>query len=73
MTTPRVFCGDECTCENLKDLKFAAEREKFLKVCNKLKRMKSKMYDFNSLCNSFMSNVFDRNMNKFECKLNYNL
>ena len=73
MPTSRGFCRDECTCENLKDLEFEVEREIFLKVCNKLKRMKSKMYDFNSLCNSFMSDVLDYNKNKFEFKLNYNL
>ena len=74
-TTPtsRAFCGDECTCKNLRDLEFAVEREIFLKVCGKLHRINGKMHDFNLLCDSFMSNIFENNMNSIRYKLDYRL
>ena len=69
----RSFCEDECTCENLGDLKFEVEREILLKVYHKLYRMNSKIHDFNLLCERFMSNIFENNMYRLERKLNYKL
>ena len=64
------FCRDECTCENLRDLKFAVEREIFLKVRNKLPKMNSKIRDFNLLCGEFVFNVLKHKMSMIDRKLN---
>ena len=54
----RSFCGDECTCKNLRDLEFAVKREIFIRVRNRPYRMNSKMHDFNLLCDNFISSIF---------------
>ena len=55
------YCGDECTCTfgRLNELQDAVQREVFRKVLYKLYRMNSKMHDFNSLCDNFMSILFE--------------
>ena len=56
----RFYCRDECTCKksNLSDLNSSVELELFLKVCRKIHKMNSEIYDdFNSLCNNFMCAV----------------
>ena len=68
MPSSSYFCGDECTCENLRDLKFAVEREIFLRVRNKLLKINSKMHDFNSLCDKFMYNVLEHKMSMLDRK-----
>ena len=58
--TERFSCRDECTCKNsnLNDLNSSVGIELFLKVCRKIYRMNSKIYDdFNFLCNEFMCAV----------------
>ena len=71
MPSSSSFYGEECTCENLRDLKFAVEREIFLRVRNKLLKMNSKMHDFNSLCDKFMYNVLEHKMSMLDRKLNH--
>ena len=69
----RSFCKDECTCENLRDLKFAVEREILIKVYNKLYTINSKMQSLNILCDRFMSGVFENNIKRLNYKLNCKL
>ena len=73
MPSSSSFCGDECTCENLKDSKFAVEREIFLRVRNKLLKMNSKMHDYNLLCDNFMSNIFENKISSLDFKLNHSV
>ena len=68
--TSRGFCGDECTCKNLRYLKFAVEREIFIRVRNRLDRMNSKMHDFNLLCDRFISYIFEDKISNINSKLN---
>ena len=60
------FCGNECTCTcgRLDELQNAVQREVFRKVYDKLHKMNSKMHDFNLLCDSLMSSVFENNINR---------
>ena len=67
MPSSSSFCGDECTCENLRD---RVEREIFLRARNKLTEMNSKMRDFNFICYNSICNILEHKMSMLDRELN---